>query len=233
MMDEDIKIYGALVPVQPNCEVIEGVFEDIEDKNRRLRQKYPMFDIIYNWIIVGLIVGLFISFILWGIQIHTDKTADTAVATALAAYQSEQQAVADAEEAERQAALNSKENQMKLNAKYKTKVLYGARNFEEKYGYTEADYLTLCQCMDNRADYYGMSIKEVVEQPGQWVGYYDTNPDDIDKFYKIALKSEQLKEERETRPISSDYVYAYYTDRGIYLSDEYNSEHPFTWWRYS
>ena len=77
-----------------------------------------------------------------------------------------------------------------------------------------------------------MTVEEVVRQEGQWVGYYDSNPGDVDKYYKIALESERTKASQETKPISSDYVYAYYTDRGIYLSNKYGEKNGFGMWRH-
>lgn len=251
-MEDDVKIYRGPTQLVPSFqftnpaptppysykpetrwETLQRVIEEREEETRRFRQKYPAFDVVYNWAVAGLITAFAVSCVVWGVQINTEKQATSYAATALADYRAEQQAIEDARVAEALAIQNSEEAQMKKNAKLKTKVLYGARNFEEKYGYTEADLLTLCQCIDNRADFYGKTIEEVVQQPDQWVGYYESNPDNIDKYYKIALKSEQMKRDQETRPVSNTYVYAYYTERGIYLSDEFNSEHPFTWWRYS
>ena len=55
--------------------VWKAVFEDQAHTTRELGKKYPWFPIMYNWLIVVLIVALFASFGIWGINIHTEKTA--------------------------------------------------------------------------------------------------------------------------------------------------------------
>ena len=212
-------------------ESLQGVLEERRKKEADMNFRHPWFNLMYNWVIVVLVVALFASFWWWGARIRKDNREASIRATAYAEFQAEQDAK---EEEARQAVLaaqKSEEAIMKKNAELKAKVLYGARNFEEKYGYTKADFLTLCQCIDNRTAFYGMTVEEVVEQPEQWVGYYATNPV-VDKYYKIALESEQAKQNRETKPTSADYVYAYYTDRGIYLSNKYGDDRGFGMWRH-
>ena len=212
-------------------ESLQEVLEERRKKEADMNFRHPWFNLMYNWIVIVAVVALFASFWWWGAKIKKDNREASIRATAYAEFQAEQDAKEEEQRLATLAAQQSEEAIMKKNAEQKAKVLYGARNFEEKYGYTKADFLTLCQCIDNRTAFYGMTVEEVVTQPEQWVGYYDSNPV-VDKYYKIALESEQEKAKQETRPTSADYVYAYYTDRGIYLSNKYGDDRGFGMWRH-
>ena len=120
--------------------------------------------------------------------------------------------------------------------KIKLSVVYG--NFIEKYNYSDADFMTLYQCVDNRLKnkmYFGMTIDEIVFKEGQFIASYDTNPVQ-DYYFNLAMKSERLKNDREMQglpePVGSDYVYTIYTQHGIYLANDPNAP-AYTWWRYS
>ena len=56
-------------------EVWKSVLKWQAKETRELGKKYPWFPIMYNWLIVALILGLFVSFCIWGVNIHTEKTA--------------------------------------------------------------------------------------------------------------------------------------------------------------
>lgn len=216
----------------------KSVLEGQAKETRELGKKYPWFPIMYNWLIVVLILGLFVSFCIWGVNIHTEKTA-VAYAEAVAEQKdAEHQAYIAQQEADRLAAEQSLENLMKSNAQVKAKLGYGSRNFIEKYNYGDADFMTLFQCVDNRLKnkmYLGMSINEIVFKEGQFIASYDTNPVQ-DYYFNLAMKSERLKNDREVQglpePVGSDYVYTIYTQHGIYLANDPNAP-AYTWWRYS
>jgi hypothetical protein len=216
----------------------KSVFDDQAKATKELGKKYPWFPIMYNWLIVTLILGLFVSFCIWGVNIHTEKTA-VAYAEAVAEQKdAEHQAFLAQQEADRLAAEQSLENLMKSNAQVKAKLGYGSRNFIEKYNYSDADFMTLYQCVDNRLKnkmYLGMTIDEIAFKEGQFIASFDTNPVQ-DYYFNLALKSERLKNERESEglpePVGTDYVYAIYTQHGIYLANDPNAP-AYTWWRYS
>ena len=216
----------------------KSVFDSQAKETRELGRKYLWFPIMYNWLIVALIFGLFVSFCIWGVNIHTEKTA-VAYAEAVAEQKdAEHQAFLAQQEADRKAAEQSLENQMKANAQVKAKLGYGSRNFIEKYNYSDADFMTLYQCVDNRLKnkmYLGMTIDEIVFKEGQFIASYDTNPVQ-DYYFNLAMKSERLKNDREMQglpePVGTDYVYTIYTQHGIYLANDLNAP-AYTWWRYS
>ena len=221
-----------------DAEVWKSVFDNQAKTTKELGKKYPWFPIMYNWLIVVLIVALFASFGIWGINIHTEKTA-VAYAEAVAEQKdAEHQAFLAQQEADRMAAEQSLENQMKANAQVKAKLGYGSRNFIEKYNYSDTDFMTLYQCVDNRLKnkmYLGMTIDEIVFKEGQFIASYDTNPVQ-DYYFNLAMKSERLKNDREIEglpePVGSDYVYTIYTQHGIFLANDPNAP-AYTWWRYS
>ena len=223
-------------PFIPNHESrtdsLKRAIEENELRIHELNECYPWVQIFARWICAALSILFIGACVWWGMDISARNKAEAAYDEKVNAFYQEQESKAEADRQAALAAQNSEEAIMKENAKWKAKVLYGARNFEDKYGYTKADFLTLCQCIDNRCAFYGMTVEEVIKQPDQWVGYYDSNPSDVDKYYKIALESERTKAEQETKPVGEDFVYAYYTDRGIYLSNKYGEKNGFGMWRH-
>ena len=216
----------------------KNVFEENRKREHELEQKYPWFEILHRWIIALCIFGLFISFIAWGINIYTERTAQAYGQTIAEQKDAEHQAYIAQQEADRQAAEQSLENLMKANAQVKAKLGYGSRNFIEKYNYSDADFMTLYQCVDNRLKnkmYLGMTIDEIVFKEGQFIASFDTNPV-RDYYFNLAMKSERLKNERETEglpePVGSDYIYTIYTPHGIYLANDPDAP-AYIWWRYS
>ena len=214
------------------------VLEENYKREYELNQKYPWFEILHRWFIVLLIGLLFASFIIWGINVYTERTAQAYAAEQVEQKEAEHQAFLAQMEADKQAELESIENVMKSNAKVKAKLGYGSRNFVEKYHYGDADFMTLYQCVDNRlrnSMYSGMTIEEIVFQKDQFIASYDTNPSE-DYYYNLALKSERLKHERELdgrpEPVGSDFVYTIYTPHGIFLANDPKAP-AYTWWHYS
>lgn len=214
-----------------NMEILKDVFDEREAEIHSLYQKYPWADILRNWIMALLIVALFASFVIWGLNIRTERIAADMTAAEVAKVNAEHEAREQARLQELAAMEQSQEAIMKKNAKIKAQVFYGSRNFEEKYGYTKADFLTLGTCMDNRCEFYGLDLETVAKRESWWVGYYDSNPV-IDKYYQWALESEKERVEQDSKAIGTDYIYTNYTERGLYLSKEFNSDAPYTWWRH-
>lgn len=221
---------------QTRMETLRAVIEEEDRKMAEFEEAHPNFLKIYRGVMGFMIILVVISLIVWGIQVGINNKVESHAAAALADYDAKLQAEKEAAQLQAQqeafVQLNSEENLMRENAKVQAKLLYGIRNFEEKYGYGESDLMTYLQCVDNRVQNgsYPNTVTDVVTQKDQWIGYFDSNPV-IDKYYQIALKFEKAKRDREADPVSSDYVYAMTTERGIYLSDEFNSQHPYTWWR--
>lgn len=210
------------------------VFNENARREDALNQKYPWFEILYRWIVALCVIMLFISFIIWSINIYTERTAMAYAASEVEKKEAEHQAFLAQMEADKQAELESVENQMKLNAQAKARLGYGSRNFVEKYHYGDNDFMTLYQCVDNRLKnkmYIGMSIEDIVFQEGQFIASYDTNPVQ-DYYFNLAMKSERAKQNQVSEPVGSDYVYTIYTPHGIFLANDPNAP-AYTWWHYS
>ncbi len=210
------------------------VFEENGKREHDLEQKYPWFEILYRWTIALLIFLLCVSFVIWGINIHTRRTAQAYADSVAAQKDAEYQAFIAQQEADKLAAEKSIENLMKANAQVKAKLGYGSRNFIEKYNYSDFDFMTLYRCVDNRLKnsmYTGMTIDEIAFQEGQFIASYDTNPVQ-DYYFNLAMKSERLKQNQVSDPVGTDYVYTIYTPHGIFLANDPKAP-AYTWWRYS
>ena len=185
--------------------------------------RHPWVNIFYNYLIASLIVALAVSFIVWGLDIRTRRQAAEMTATALASWQAEQQAAADAAEQELVTLRASEEYVMKQEATAAAKALFPVQNFVDRYHYSESDLLTYLRCMANRADAAGTTLQAVVEQPGQFLGYSDTNPV-LTEYYDLAYRFVEDWRHEETKPVDSSYQWAELTPNGIYLKNEFNAD---------
>ena len=93
------------------------------------------------------------------------------------------------------------------------RVLYGVKDNSIN------DLKTLCWCVFNRVDNpaYPDTLEAVIEQPKQWMGYYDSNPV-LDDLYQIAREQIQAWENGR-RPVSNEFVYMSWTAARIVLRD--------------
>ena len=188
-----------------------------------MRFRHGLVDLFYNWLIAGLTVVLFGSFFWWGMDIQTRNRAEEMTATALASWQAEQQAAADAAEEEQAAIRASEEYVMKQEATAAAKALFPVQNFVAKYHYSESDLLTYLRCMANRADAQGTTLAEVVAQPDQFLGYSDSNPV-LTEYYDLAYRFVNEWRHEETKPVDSSFQWAELTPNGIYLKNEFNAD---------
>ena len=221
-----------------DAKIWKEVLHENAQREQELDKKHPWVEIVHRWATVLCVALLCVALIFWAINTYAEHTAEEYGKTVAAQKDGEHQAYIDQQEADRKAAEESLEKLMIANATVKAKLGYGSRNFKEKYNYGDDDFETLYQCVDNRLKntmYAGMTIEEIVFQEGQFIASYDTNPPD--KYYfDLAMKSEQLKHEREVNglpePVGSDYVYAIYTPHGIFLANDPKAP-AYTWWHYS
>ena len=188
-----------------------------------LRFRHRWVDLFYNWMIAGLVVALFVSFVVWGLDIRSRRMADEMTATALASWQAEQAAAAEAEQQEIAAVRASEEYVMKQEATAAAKALFPVQNFVEKYHYGESDLLTYLRCMANRADAAGTTLAEVVAEPQQFLGYSDNNPV-LTEYYDLAYRFVNEWRHEETKPCDSSYQWAELTPTGIYLRNEFKAD---------
>lgn len=214
-------------------ETIKGIFAAQKREEKELSEKYPAFNVFYNWGTMILILILIFGFVQWGVRSSNERKVSSLVAVAMADYQAEQQAIADQEaEAKRLKAQSEAVVQQRIAEKLAL-VYQGADKFVDKYGYSERDFKTLGRCIFNRVENkaYSNDIFEVIDQQDQWVGYYGQAGSPMDKYYKMALKHVQEWRTETTKPCSNEYLWAEYTSRGIFLKDTYNAGPYDTRWR--
>ena len=118
------------------------------------------------------------------------------------------------------------EELIKSEAEYIAKVLYGTAQNN-----TERDQRTVVWCILNRVDStaYPNTVKEVCEQPAQWMGYSDKNPV-LAALYNVALKELETWH-NDYRPVSADYIYMSWTSREITLRDTYEKNADTRYWQ--
>jgi len=202
---------------------MEELFASYEERERELLWKHRWVGLFYNYLIAGLTVALFASFIKWAIDIKIDRQASDRAAAALANYQAEQQAAAEEEAKAKELLARMDANQQIEEAKTVAKAIYGIRNFIDKYSYSNDDIETYVWCMLNRADYSGDDLEHVISAAGQFLGYSDSNPI-VKDYYEIALRLVKEWHENEVRPVASDYVFAELDDDGVWLRNQYKAD---------
>lgn len=194
--------------------ILREIFEEQREHEEELMFRNPSVPFWYNWIIASLIVALFVSFAIWGIDIHTQKTAEKMTATALASWQSEQ-IVQD------ESAASSQEYVIEQESTAMAKAFYGIDRFVEKYHYTEDDLITYARCMFNRAE--NADLVSVITKPEQFTGYSDGNQV-IAKYKQLAERLVREWHEETVRPCDTAYIFAELTPDGIFLKKDLHAD---------
>lgn len=122
-----------------------------------------------------------------------------------------------------------KEELQKQEATAFAKIMSGLK----LYGYGADQYRTLAQGIACRvaSPAYPDTIVEVIEQPGQWPGYSDSN-EVTQQNYTLALQILAEIEAQEHPAISQDFVYASFERDGITLRDTWDVTTRTHFWRY-
>ena len=102
-------------------------------------------------------------------------------------------------------------------------MLFGIRNFQTKYGYSEADLTTYVRSAFNRADARDEELLTVIFAEGQYIAASSHN--DIRPEYKeLALRLVKEWHEEDYSPCDTAYQYAELTPYGIYLRKGYGED---------
>lgn len=206
--------------------LVQAVNEN-EQKIRDMNFRHPWFNLMYNWVIVVVIAGLFVSFGIWGFDIRTDHKAAALTATAMAEYQATQDAIAEQARAEEEAILASDEYKCSTASNAAAKALFAIQPFIDKHHYTTDDLRTyvrsMCNRADNPSDIYPDAIEDVVAVPDNYVGYSDDNPV-LSQYYELAYDEIWTWMHEELKPCSNDYVFAELTENGIWLSNQFGAD---------
>lgn len=204
-------------------EILANIFETQRQREADLNWRYPWFNMVYNYIISGMLLALLISLAVWGLNVRTERKAGELAATALANYQAELQAAEDARSQEIAAAQMAEENIIQQEARAVAKAFYGIRLFIERYRYTEADLETYARCMFNRAEASGATLQSVISRPDQFTGYSDNNLV-LDVYYQMALKFVEAWHNETVKPCDIKNQFAELRDDGIWLVTEYGAD---------
>ena len=194
--------------------ILREIFREQKEQEEVLMFRNPSFSFWYNWLIAVTVLALFVSFAIWGIDIHTKRTAEKMTATALASWQSEQ-VVQD------ESAATSQEYVINAEATAMAKAFYGIDRFIEKYHYTEDDLVTYARCMFNRAE--NADLVSVIAKPEQFTGYSDGNQV-IAQYKQLAERLIREWHEETVRPCDTAYIFAELTPEGIFLKKDLHAD---------
>lgn len=207
---------------------LKSVFADAREQEEFLRFRNPSFSYWYNWLVLACVVALFVSFAIWGFDIHTRNAYDAGQRDLYAAMDAEhEEMLAAAAEAERLAAEEDAELQIR-EAKAIARAIFGIRNFIEKYHYTNEDVLTYARCITNRAEATGKSVEEVLAEEGQFIAYSEHNNLETD-YYNLALQFVDDLHAGNLKPCDLKFRYAVLKGEGIWLVDDPGKDVPERW----
>lgn len=211
--------------MEKRIETMKEVFEQFRQEERDMVFRHPWFNLTYNWLVVALLVALSISFVIWGVNIRTQRRADEQTAIALATYQAEQKAIEEERMAELEAATKSAEAIKKAEAEDAAKALYGIRNFISKYGYQPRDLRTYVRCMIDRVE-YGNGVNDlhaIIAQEAQFLGYSEKNPV-LEEYFNVAMEEIEKWHTETTKPWDASYRFAELTESGVFLTNEFGAD---------
>ena len=112
------------------------------------------------------------------------------------------------------------------------RVLYGFKDNNE------SDLITACWCVFNRVDIktgeyaYLSTLEEVIDQPGQWMGYSEENPV-LENLYRISYSQIESWLNGGHRPVSSEYVFLVWSPGEIYLKTALEDGKGTKTWHYN
>lgn len=194
--------------------ILRDIFREQREREEELMFRNPSFAFWYNWLIFLLIIALFVSFFLWGIDSWTNCKATEMTNKAYAAWE-EELAIQD------ETAKSSQEYVMDMEAQALARAFYGIRLFVEKYNYSEKDLETYARCIFNRSE--NGELIRVVAADGQFTGYSGSNPV-LTEYYDLALRLVREWHEETVKPCDTAYIFAELTPDGIFLKKDLHAD---------
>lgn len=213
--------------ISPRAEVVFGVNEAfdaiIESEKLKAARKW-----LRSWrgrlaktalvFFAGVIVG---SFATGCIRDRIDERR--AEAEAQAAYAASVENVQ-----EEPAATNGIDPLYVTEAEAISRVLYPVRDN------SETDLRTYIWCIFNRVDNssreFQNTLQDVIDAPGQWMGYLPSNPV-LEDLYQIAVEEVVVWHEGH-RPVTDDFVFAEWSPKEIVLRNTWDYTRETKTWRY-
>lgn len=228
-MNEQMVIAGSqeLVPSErTRMKPVRAKAREIPPETKR------KFDMAYLSVIAILLVILAISVFVWRVNEQKQVYEDNIRAQAVETYKAELQAKAEEESAARSLAMNSEAARIKYEIDLFAKLFEGVRD----YHFPERSLITYGLSAYNRVDsedpLYADTLHDVLTQQGQYETFSDDNPV-VSDYRKIAEKLVNLRYNGESKPITSDYVWAVFIDGEVWLTKKFGSSNITDYWQYT
>lgn len=193
----------------------------IQNLRFRHRKAHDLYKVFAFLVALALSVSLYG----WGLDLWAQRRADQQTADARVLWNAELAAKEDAHAAQLAAAQKSEAAILDRWAKSGAKMLYGIRNFIDKYHYDESDLETYLQCAYDRYLFGNRltDIETIIAQEGQFTGYSDGSPV-LDEYYRISRDFFEGKLHEESLACDPSYRFAELTSQGIYLVDQFGAD---------
>jgi hypothetical protein len=208
-----------------NLAILAKVDADYAREIENLRFRHKKANDLYKLLVFLCVLGLTLSLYSWGLDLWAQRRADQQTADARVLWDAELAAKEEAQAAELAAAQKSEEAILDRWASAGAKMLYGIRNFREKYNYSDTDYETYLQCVYNRY-LYGNKLTDIpviISQKDQFLGFSDTNPV-LDDLYRLSRAFFEAKLRDTSLACDPSYRFAELTPQGIYLVDQFGAD---------
>lgn len=126
-------------------------------------------------------------------------------------------------------AIVNEEPTIEEEAKWVAKVMYGMVQT-----HSEDAQRAVVWCIINRVEssQFGSTIKEVCDNPSQWMGYSSDNPV-LQDLYDVALETLRMWHEHGIRPVSNDFVFLDWSRDSITLLTTYGVNSTTRKWQVS
>ena len=208
-----------------NLMILQEIGAERERQIENMRFRHRKANDLYKVFAFLTALALSVSLYGWGLDVWAQRRANRQMEDARVLWNAELAAKEDAQAAQLAAAQKSEAAILDRWAKAGAKMLYGIRNFKEKYNYSSSDYETYLQCVYNRYLFGNRltDIETIIAQKDQFLGFYDTNPV-LDDLYQISRAFFEAKLHEESLACDPSYRFAELTSQGIYLVDQFGAD---------
>lgn len=195
-------------------------------------EKKQKFDVAYVFILTAVLLVLAVSLFVWQTDERKKNYEDEIREQAVETYKAEVQAKIEEESAARSLAMKSEAARIGYEIDMLTKLFEGVRD----YKFSENSLITFGLSVYNRVDsedpLYPDTMHEVLTQNGQYEMYSDNNSM-VRDYRRIAEKLVKMRYNSESKPITSDYVWAVFIDGEVWLTKKFGSSNITDYWQYT
>lgn len=200
-----------------SLDIISEINEERRRRESDMNFRHPWFDLVYRYVFVFLVILLGISCLWWsGLIYRRNHEEQERITQAQAAAVAQEEA--DAREQKELADMFERWSDAGA------KMLYGIRNFIEKYNYSESDIETYLRCAWNR--YISgdrlTDLDVIIFREDQFLACYRTSPV-LPEYKELAMECFTEWYAETEQPCDPSYVYAELVPDGIYLSKRFGA----------